>query len=351
MPFHVKQGRGGNGDTTACRIVQCHQAQGTQKSADFLASVVISFLELPFFLYFCKLVLRLSKHGISCHNILTMNTKEQKIILITGASSGFGKATAELLAAKGHIVYGTSRKAQCSSEASQTAGATTAVHFLQMDVREPKSIQHGVLQIMQEQKHLDVVINNAGMGIGGSVELATEEEIRLQMETNFMGCVNVCQQVLPIMRKQRRGRIINLSSIGGVMGLPYQGFYSASKFAIEGFSEALAAEVKGFGISVSMIEPGDFATGFTASRKNSVATAESDDYGLSFRRSLALIEKEENGGLKPEVLARKIAQVAVCRHPRLRYCVADLEQRFSMFVKKILPGNWFVNILRNYYKV
>lgn len=305
-----------------------------------------------------------------------MSTKEKKIILITGASSGFGKATAELLAAKGHIVYGTSRKAQYVTDTSlasnpnnaslsdrsssntkdalNTASNTTNdgfVHFLQMDVREPESIGKGVQQIIQEQKRLDVVINNAGMGIGGSLELATAEEIRLQMDTNFMGCVNVCQQVLPIMRKQRQGRIINLSSIGGVMGLPYQGFYSASKFAIEGFSEALAAEVRGFGISVSMIEPGDFATGFTASRKNSAATAENEDYGPSFRRSLTLIEKEENSGLKPEVLAHKIAHVAECRRPHLRYCVADIEQKFSVIIKKLLPGNWFVNILRNYYKV
>ena len=110
------------------------------------------------------------------------------------------------------------------------------------------------------------------MGIGGALELATEEEIDLQMGTNFMGCVNMCQAVLPYMRRARQGKIINLSSIGGIMGLPYQGFYSASKFAIEGFSEALSAEVRGFGIKVSMVEPGDFATGFTGSRKKSQTT-------------------------------------------------------------------------------
>lgn len=273
-----------------------------------------------------------------------MRTQGKKVILVTGASSGFGKATAELLAAKGHIVYGTSRTAHSATKED-------TVRFLQMDVREPESVRNGIQQIMLEQKRLDVVINNAGMGIGGSLELATEKEIRLQMDTNFMGCVNVCQQALPIMRAQRQGRIINLSSIGGVMGLPYQGFYSASKFAIEGFSEALAAEVRGFGIRVSIIEPGDFATGFTASRKNSSATAEDKDYGHSFSRTLALIEKEENSGLKPDVLARKIAHVAECSRPHLRYCVADLEQKFSVLVKKLLPGNWFVSILRNYYRV
>ena len=135
------------------------------------------------------------------------------------------------------------------------------------------------------------------------------------------------------------------------MGLPYQGFYSASKFAIEGFTEALSAEVRGFGIKVSMVEPGDFATNFTARRRNSEATAKNAAYSDSFARSLSLIEKEENGGLKPEKLAEKIEKIIECRRPRLRYVVANLEQKLSVLLKRILPGNMFVGILRNYYKV
>ena len=265
----------------------------------------------------------------------------KKVILITGASSGFGKATAELLATKGYIVYGTSRK--------ETTHET--IHFLKMDVRDKASVRAGVEQVIASEGRIDVLINIAGMGIGGSLEMATEEEIRMQMDTNFMGCVNVCQAVLPIMRQQHVGRIINLSSIGGIMGLPYQGYYSASKFAIEGFSEALAAEVRGFGISVVMVEPGDFATHFTASRRNSESTAKSEAYGASFARSLSLIEKEENGGLKPDFLAKKIEKIINARHPRLRYVVANFEQKLSVLLKKIIPGNWFVGVLRGYYKV
>lgn len=263
-----------------------------------------------------------------------------KIILITGASSGFGKATAELLCGKGHTVYGTSRK-PCRHE---------RIKMLAMDVRDRASVKSGVEQIMAEQGRIDVLINNAGMGIGGSLELATPEEIAVQMDTNFGGCVNLCQAVLPHMRKQRCGQIINLSSIGGVMGLPYQGYYSASKFAIEGFSEALSAEVKGFGIRVSMVEPGDFATNFTASRRNSQATMDNPDYGPIFRRSLELIEKEENGGLKPEVLANKIVKIVESKRPKLRYVVANLEQRLSVLLKHLLSGNQFVEVLRSYYK-
>lgn len=264
----------------------------------------------------------------------------QQTIIITGASSGFGLATAELLAAKGHRVYGLCRRPMEHAK----------IHYMQCDVRNREQVTDVVGRIAQEAGRIDVLVNNAGMGIGGALELATPEEIDLQMGTNFMGCVNLCQAVLPYMREQRSGKIVNLSSIGGVMGLPWQGFYSASKFAIEGFSEALAAEVRSFGIRVAMVEPGDFATGFTASRRNSQATLDDPDYGPLFRRSLAIIEKEENSGLKPDVLARRIARIVEQKNPSLRRVVANLEQWASVAVKRVLSGNQMVAILRSYYK-
>ncbi len=265
----------------------------------------------------------------------------QKVILITGVSSGFGKSTAELLSSKGHIVYGTSRKPL----------ENNGINTLVMDVTQPETIKQAVSKILEKEGRIDVLINNAGMGIGGSIELATEEEIRLQMQTNFMGMANVCREVLPAMRKQRCGKIINISSIGGVMGLPYQGWYSASKFAIEGYSEALAAEVRQFGIRVSLVEPGDFATNFTASRRNSEATMQNDDYRESYARSLAIIEKEENGGLQPSVLAKKISKIVDTKKPKMRYVVANFEQKLSVLLKRFVSGNFFVWILRDYYKV
>ncbi len=264
----------------------------------------------------------------------------RKVIVITGASSGFGKAAAELLATKGHKVYGISRRP------IQKSGIT----FMQGDVTDSDGIRQIISSIIDAEGHIDVLVNNAGMGIGGSLELATDDEIAVQMGTNFNGCVNLCRAVLPYMRARKEGRIINLSSIGGLMGLPYQGYYSASKFAIEGFSEALSAEVSRFGISVSIVEPGDFATGFTASRRNSEASLNDPDYGPVFRKSLSIIEDEENGGLKPEKLAETIAAIVECRKPKLHYVVANLEQRLSVFLKRILPGGMFVRILRDYYK-
>ncbi len=265
----------------------------------------------------------------------------QQVIFITGVSSGFGQVTANLLAEKGYIVYGTSRKEQESNKMT----------ILQMDVRDPKSIEKAVDHIIKKEGRIDVLINNAGVGIGGAIELATEEEIQLQMSTNFMGTVHVCKYVLPVFRAQKSGRIINISSIGGIMGLPYQGYYSASKFAIEGYSEALAAEVKGFGIRVSIIEPGDFVTHFTSCRKNSEHTQSHPDYKDSFARSLRLIEKEENAGLQPIILAKKIESIICSKKPKFRYVVANFEQKFSIFVKRIVPGNMFVDILRSFYKV
>lgn len=148
-----------------------------------------------------------------------------------------------------------------------------------------------VERILSEQGRIDVLINNAGIGIGGALELATEEEVNIQMNTNFFGVVNMCKAVLPSMRKARKGKIINISSIGGVMGIPYQGFYSASKFAVEGYSEALALEVHPFHIKVCVVEPGDFNTGFTDNRNISEQTRLDADYGESFLKSLEIIEK------------------------------------------------------------
>ena len=262
-----------------------------------------------------------------------------KIIIVTGASSGFGKSIAERLAEHGHTVYGICRREMEHNK----------INYRQGDIRDVERIAQITKEIFEKEERIDVLINNAGMGLGGALELTSWEEIKLQMETNFYGCVNVCQKVLPYMRQQRRGRIINFSSIAGIEGIPYQGFYSCSKFAIEGFSETLAAEVKRFGIAVSLVEPGDFATGFTAVRVNSEATLKDPDYGPVFARARERFEKEEIGGLKPDYMAKKVEQIVNARRPRLRYCVANFEQKLSVLLKRVIPGNWNVAILRSYY--
>ncbi|MBR6063345.1 MAG: SDR family oxidoreductase [Bacteroidales bacterium] len=263
------------------------------------------------------------------------------VILITGISSGFGMETARLLSQEGHVVYGTVRR---------NVEPLPGVHYLKVDVRHREAVQNAVKQMVKQEGRIDVLINNAGMGIGGPVEFATEEEIREQMDANFMGLVNFVTAVLPIMRKQGKGKIVALSSIGGVMGLPFQGFYSASKFAIEGYCEALRLEVQQFGIQVVVMRPGDFSTGFTASRKKTV-NADAMQVYRSYAESMGKVEHDETGGLKPQVLARKISQIIRKKNPRHGYVVASLEQRLSVFLKRVLPARWFAKILGNYYKL
>ena len=263
------------------------------------------------------------------------------VILITGISSGFGLATARLLAEEGHIVYGTVRR---------EVEPLPEVHYLKVDVRDRDAVQQAVDQVVDQEGRIDALINNAGMGIGGPVEFATKEEISEQMDTNFMGLVHFVTAVLPYMRTQGSGKIIALSSIGGLMGLPFQGFYSASKFAIEGYCEALRLETKQFGIKVVVVRPGDFSTGFTASRKKTVSAEASQVY-KTYANSMTKVEHDETGGLKPQVLAHKISRIIRKKNPRYGYVVASFEQRLSVFLKRVLPARWFASILGGYYKL
>jgi hypothetical protein len=263
------------------------------------------------------------------------------IVFITGISSGFGLETARLLSQEGHTVYGTVRR---------TVEPLPQVHYFNVDVRDKQAVSDAVRQVVEKEGRIDVLVNNAGMGIGGPLEFATEEEIRLQMDTNFMGLVHCVDAVLPYMRRQGSGKIIALSSIGGLMGLPFQGFYSASKFAIEGYCEALRLETKSLGIKVVVLRPGDFSTGFTGSRKKVANEAALQAYPI-YRTAIEKVEHDENGGLKPIVLAPRISKIIAKTNPRNGYVVASMEQRLSVTLKKILPPKWFDRILGSYYKL
>jgi NAD(P)-dependent dehydrogenase (short-subunit alcohol dehydrogenase family) len=263
------------------------------------------------------------------------------IVFITGISSGFGLETAKLLSQEGHTVYGTVRR---------KVEPLPKVQYFQVDVRDSEAVKKAVDEIVEKEGRIDILVNNAGMGIGGPLEFATEEEIRLQMDTNFMGLVHCVDAVLPHMRKQGSGKIIALSSIGGLMGLPFQGFYSASKFAIEGYCEALRLEVKQQGIKVVVLRPGDFSTGFTGSRKKVNDEAALQAYPI-YKTAIEKVEHDENGGLKPVVLAKKISKIIQMKHPRNGYVVASLEQKLSVLLKRILPAKWFARILGSYYKL
>ena len=263
------------------------------------------------------------------------------IIFITGISSGFGAEMAKLLNQKGHKVYGTVRR-----EVEEIEG----INYLRVDVRDNSSIVNAVDFVIEREGKIDILINNAGIGIGGPIEFSPLEDIDNQMDTNFMGCVRCTKAILPYMRMAGEGKIICLSSIGGLIGLPYQGFYSASKFAIEGFCEALRLECSQFNIKVVVINPGDFATHFTQNRKSQLSDEAANAYP-SLKTSIKSIESDENGGLKPIKLAEKIAAIVEKKSPKYRYIIASPLQKLAVVAKRILPPRVFSWILKMYYKV
>ena len=266
-----------------------------------------------------------------------------KVVLITGISSGFGKSIARVLSAKGNIVYGLSRK--------QNEDLTGEIKVLQGDVTDMNSVEKAVSTLIGIEGRIDVLVNNAGMGITGSIEDSSPEDIQLLMRTNFIGYVNMIQAVLPSMRKHGGATIVNISSIGGIMGLPYQGFYSASKFAVEGLSEALRMELLPFKVKVIVIRPGDFRTNFTANRKPLKQSETVSSYKAQSLKTLSIIEKDENGGLSPDFLAGKLAKILEKKHPCHNYIIATLEQKFAVVLKRVLPGSWFSSILSSHYGI
>lgn len=267
--------------------------------------------------------------------------KNNKVILITGISSGFGLEMAKIFSLKGDIVYGTVR-----GEVEHLQD----VHYLTMDVRNNADVKAVVDTVIAEQGRIDVLINNAGMGVGGPVEFISPDDVQKQMDVNFLGLVRMTQAVLPYMRNNKSGTIIAFSSIGGLLGLPFQVFYSASKFAIEGFCEGLRMEVREHNINVVVIEPGDFQTGFTRKRCK-VSSIEALKAYPCYERSISSAERDEQTGLKPDYLAEKVAKIVSCNNPRCRYMVATPIQKLSVLLKKIMPDMLFSKMIAWFYKM
>jgi len=263
------------------------------------------------------------------------------IILITGISSGLGKAMAERLSEEGHTVYGTIRR-DCSGIPS--------VHYLKADVRDEVSVKAAVSAILEKEGWIDVFINNAGMGIGGPLQCLPTELVSQQMDVNYMGFVRFLRYIIPSMTARKQGRIICISSIGGLLGLPFQGAYSASKFAIEGYCESLRMELRPFNISVTTINPGDFATSFTSNRIKPSYEEVMHLYP-GYARSMESIEKDETSGLDPGRLACKISRIIRRNHPATRYIVATPVQKMSLALKRLLPPRLFERIIASYYKL
>jgi NAD(P)-dependent dehydrogenase (short-subunit alcohol dehydrogenase family) len=274
----------------------------------------------------------------------------QPVVLITGASSGFGEACARHLSARGYLTYGTTRKAS-DDPRSRRPVHRRGYRMIPMDVDDTASVQAGIDRVLRESQRIDAVVCNAGFGIAGSVEDTTVAEAQRQFETNFFGAWRVCRGVLPHLRRQGGGYVVIVSSLAGLMGIPYQAAYSASKFALEGLAEALRMEVKPWGIHVVLIEPGDFRTGFTRNRMKTAAAESNPDYAAVFKRTLAVMEEDERNGPAPAKVAVLLERIITHPAPRLRYTVGPLPQRLAALLKRVLPGRLFERLVMSAYKL
>jgi NAD(P)-dependent dehydrogenase (short-subunit alcohol dehydrogenase family) len=220
-----------------------------------------------------------------------------------------------------------------------------------MDVDVDSSVARGIEWVLEREGRLDVLVNNAGYGAAGSVEDTSMEEAKAQFETNFFGVLRACRAALPIMREQRAGYIVTIGSLAGRVGLPFQGLYSASKFALEGLSEALRLEVRPFGIYVVLIEPGDFNTTFTARRQRTAASLENPAYRARYETALNIMEADERRGAHPLKVARLLENVIQDPAPRLRYTTGPLYQRAAALLRKVVPDRLYEWGVAKYYRL
>jgi NAD(P)-dependent dehydrogenase (short-subunit alcohol dehydrogenase family) len=260
-----------------------------------------------------------------------------KVVLITGASSGIGKTCAYHMAARGWRVFGTQR---------QPAPAEgRPFEMIAMDVDDDESVRQGVAAVLAKAGRIDAVVNNAGFALMGAVEDTTIAEAKAQLETNFFGVLRVCRAVLPTLRKQGHGAIINISSLSGIQGLPFSGLYSASKFALEGVSESLRLETMRFGIRVTLVEPGDFRTEMPIRRRVAAAAETHDAYASEFVRFKLKQDQDEANAAEPHAVALLVERL--CSHPRpkMRYSVGMLGQRIVVPLKRFLPQRAYERLL------
>jgi NAD(P)-dependent dehydrogenase (short-subunit alcohol dehydrogenase family) len=266
-----------------------------------------------------------------------------QVVLITGASRGIGAACARLLAQRGHRVFGTSRQGGADRLSQPVDRGCGSVEMIPMDVDSEASVHAGVTYILERAGRLDVAVNNAGFGMMGSVEDTSAAEARAQFETNLLGAWRVCRTVLPQMRAQGSGLIVNIGSLGGLCGLPFQAAYSASKFGLEGLTEALRLEVRPFGIRVVIIEPGNIDTEATA--RGPRTTARTAAYNEHLKRAEEAMIRGERDGAKPEAVAQLLGRILRTPRPRVRYTVGPVPERAAASIKRVLPSRLFERVL------
>ena len=272
-----------------------------------------------------------------------MNSPHGNVALITGATSGIGRATAQLLAKEGFRVYGGSRHADGREEFPGGG----FIQMLMLDVTDEKSVSSAVEQVMQSEGHVDILLNAAGIGIAGAVEDCTAEDAYRQMNTNYLGVVRMLNAVLPIMRAQKRGIVVNIGSVGGIYSIPFQTLYSSSKFAVEALTEGLRMELTGTGVKAALVEPGDVKTGFTAARIYA-PRCKNSDYMDPMGRAVGQMIRDETNGMPPEDVARLIAKIIAAKNPPVRR-ITKFPYQVMVFLKRLLPAALVEKVLTMMY--
>lgn len=268
---------------------------------------------------------------------------DKKIVLVTGGSSGIGKSIGTYLTSKGYTVYGTTRTPDNHPDFN-------AFELLAMDVRDVDSVNRAVSGLISREGRLDVLINNAGIGITGPIEETPHEEILKVFDTNFNGPVHMIKAVLPQMRKQGGGYIVNITSIAGHMGLPYRGFYSATKGALALLTEALRMETKDFGVKICNLAPGDFATNIASGRYHA-PVLDGSPYEEKYAQVIDSINKDVDGGGNPLEVARAVYAIINQKRPKVNHAVGAFTQKFSLTLKRLLPDKVYEKLLTQHYKL
>ena len=263
-----------------------------------------------------------------------------KVVLVTGASSGIGLSIANYLVEKKFKVYGTSRNPRDADN--------YLFNLIKLEVTNVDSIESAITSIIDFEGRIDILINNAGKGITGPIEDTSTDEMRSVFNLNFFGAIDVMKGVLPFMRSNKSGMIINITSIAGYMGLPYRGIYSASKGALELVTEAMSMEVKKMGIHVINVAPGDFATNIAQGRHHT-PVLENSAYKKDYQHNLNLMNDHVDSGSDPQEMANAVYKIIQSKNPKIHYKIGSFMQKFSIILKRILPDRVYEKILMNHF--
>jgi NAD(P)-dependent dehydrogenase (short-subunit alcohol dehydrogenase family) len=257
----------------------------------------------------------------------------KKVAIVTGGTSGIGRATALALQEHGYTVYELSRRAEGMPD----------IRHIVADITKEETLQAAVEQVLAVAGRLDLVVNNAGFGISGAIEFTDTQETQRLFDTLFFGMVRMNRCVIPLMRQQGRGRIVNISSVAAPVPIPFQAYYSAGKAAINAYTMALANELRPFGVTVCAVMPGDIKTGFTAARHKII---DGDDiYQGRIGRSVQRMEHDEQTGMDPAKVGRYIAAVASREGSHHPLYATRIDYKFFVFLTKVLPArflNWLI---------